>query len=114
MNANLQAYLDALNSGEYQQCDQYLKHGNCFCAIGVLCDVYHKKTGLGEWKSDPTYDAFGFVFVTKGGIRSFRYVTRDVIKWVDIPILLIEKIYKWNDQENWTFPQIAKEIRRYV
>lgn len=48
------AWITALESGEYKQVQGTLKdpNGNGYCCLGVLCDVYSKLTGRGEWRSD--------------------------------------------------------------
>jgi len=52
-----QAWLTALRSGDYQQGQGYLRQGDQYCCLGVLCDLYGKavgpeweKDGLGEWE----------------------------------------------------------------
>lgn len=42
-------WLAALRSGEYAQGRSALRVNDTFCCLGVLCDVVHKETGLGEW-----------------------------------------------------------------
>ena len=42
-------WVEALRSGKYQQGTSCLKNGNEFCCLGVLTDIYHKETGIGEW-----------------------------------------------------------------
>lgn len=41
-------WVDALRSGEYQQCTEALRKGDAFCCLGVACDLHAKETG-GEW-----------------------------------------------------------------
>lgn len=47
-------WLEALRSGEYQQCKGQLKLGNSFCCLGVLTDVYIKASQeqFGSWNDD--------------------------------------------------------------
>tara|TARA_R110000824_G_scaffold61671_1_gene163818 strand:+ start:187 stop:573 length:387 start_codon:yes stop_codon:yes gene_type:complete len=40
--------VSALRSGEYKQTRSQLKEGDCFCILGVVCDVYMKERGY-EW-----------------------------------------------------------------
>ncbi len=42
-------WIQALESGEYQQGHRALHPGDNFCCLGVLCDLYRKATGLGKW-----------------------------------------------------------------
>jgi hypothetical protein len=43
--------ITALRSGAYKQCHYRLTDGDSFCCLGVACDVYHRETGLGEWRA---------------------------------------------------------------
>lgn len=42
-------WIEALTSGEYTQGRYLLRSDNSFCCLGVLCDIYKKETGIGEW-----------------------------------------------------------------
>jgi hypothetical protein len=46
-------WVKALRSGNYNQGQQYLRVNNgekdLYCCLGVLCDIYTKKTGI-DWK----------------------------------------------------------------
>ena len=55
MNKKIKAkWLTALKSGDYRQGRMELKNGPEFCCLGVLCDLYIKETGKGEWE-DSTF-----------------------------------------------------------
>lgn len=43
-------WVDALESGEYQQVQKRLRTPLGHCCLGVLCDLYHKITGKGKWE----------------------------------------------------------------
>jgi hypothetical protein len=46
MDAQLKAkWVEALRSGEYSQTQNWLRDGEGFCCLGVLCDL----SQLGEW-----------------------------------------------------------------
>ena len=48
-------WVEALRSGEYKQGIKQLKDSNdCFCVLGVLCDLYSKATGT-PWGEGNTY-----------------------------------------------------------
>ena len=47
-----QAWLTALRSGDYQQGQGYLRQGDHYCCLGVLCDLYGKAVGP-EWEGCP-------------------------------------------------------------
>ena len=42
-------WINALRSGEYEQGKGKLRKDNNYCCLGVLCDIYNKETGDGEW-----------------------------------------------------------------
>jgi hypothetical protein len=44
-----QAWLTALRSGDYRQGQSYLRQGEQYCCLGVLCDLYSKAVGP-EWR----------------------------------------------------------------
>jgi hypothetical protein len=46
-----QAWLTALRSGDYQQGQGYLRQGDQYCCLGVLCDLYGKAVGP-EWHEE--------------------------------------------------------------
>lgn len=45
-------WVKALRSGEYEQGKQALHPNGKFCCLGVLCDLYLKETGNGEWEEN--------------------------------------------------------------
>lgn len=55
MDADIKAkWLEALRSGKYDQTSGQLRDGNCFCCLGVLCDIFNPKGweisgGIYEW-----------------------------------------------------------------
>ena len=42
-----QAWIRALRSGDYKQGHDYLKNGDDYCCLGVLCDVITKNPSVG-------------------------------------------------------------------
>lgn len=42
-------WLTALRSGDYRQGQGYLRQGDQYCCLGVLCDLYGKAVGP-EWE----------------------------------------------------------------
>lgn len=50
--ANIEKWVAALRSGEYAQGRGLLRSEDGYCCLGVLCDVFMKETGEGEW-ADP-------------------------------------------------------------
>lgn len=43
-------WIEALESGDYPQGRLALLSSEGFCCLGVLCDLYRQKTGIGEWE----------------------------------------------------------------
>ena len=37
-----------------------LRIGDCFCVMGMACDIYREDTGQGEWVEGPDVRAFRF------------------------------------------------------
>lgn len=54
LNENAKKWVAALRSGEYKQAKQYLRRGNSYCCLGVLCDLYAKDR-LVQWNGN-TFD----------------------------------------------------------
>jgi hypothetical protein len=51
MNSTIKAqWVAALRSGEYRQGSSYLRKGDCFCPLGVLCDLA-VKAGVVKWET---------------------------------------------------------------
>ncbi len=40
-------WLEAMKSQKL--CKNVLRDGDCFCAVGLACDIYHKATNKGQW-----------------------------------------------------------------
>jgi hypothetical protein len=55
MDAQLKKqWLEALRSGKYDQGTGQLRDGNCFCCLGILCDIFSPSgwyitDGIYEW-----------------------------------------------------------------
>lgn len=52
MNWNAEKWVDALESGEFEQCQYSLKKGDSYCCLGVACEIYRRETGKGKWEKD--------------------------------------------------------------
>jgi len=54
MNAKIaEKWITALESGKYKQGRHYLRNlSDAYCCLGVLCDLYLKETGEGEWSKE--------------------------------------------------------------
>lgn len=84
MNAKVkEAWLKALRSGEYQQGRDFLHRDSSFCCLGVLCDLYAKSTGNGNWvvQGDNEF----YTFVSSSGDMD-TCLPESVLSWADMPI----------------------------
>ena len=56
-----QLWLEALRSGKYDQTFSRLRRMEAdedpegFCCLGVLCDIFRKETGCGEWTDEGAF-----------------------------------------------------------
>lgn len=104
-------FIKALRSGEYKQNFGSLRDKDCYCAAGVLCDLYIKENSGAEWERshDGKYSFRGKTEITK---FSFPYVVR---KWAGIGTGNVEKIsiVGLNDTQKLSFLEIAEKIENY-
>jgi hypothetical protein len=42
-------WIEALESGEYEQCRMTLRKGNQYCCLGVMCDLYDPNGWLNDY-----------------------------------------------------------------
>lgn len=83
MNAEVKKkWVDALRSGEYRQGEGFLLKGDNYCCLGVLCDLYHKETGEGEWIHQG--DNYSRIFSVQG-ISSNIELPFPVSQWAELP-----------------------------
>lgn len=99
------AWVEALRSGKYEQGEDYLKKDNCYCCLGVLCEINHK------------LDEDGYII---GG--SNKYLNDELEKEFNIghdgyfkgfEIDGISCLTEMNDSRKYTFEQIAEVIELY-
>lgn len=115
---NKEAYLklaDALESGNYTQTYDRLAEDDCFCAVGVACEIFKDELGLikrevdGEIFYGDEFNPDGSGFCAPLTLKSHF----DDIWEAGGPTLLNE-VMGWNDFENYTFNTIARKIRQHV
>jgi hypothetical protein len=97
---NVDKWLDALESGAYQQCRGRLRGGDRFCCLGVGCDV----SGIDRWVNDPGWESKG-MYLGHGGL-----MPPEVMEWFGITEISFGVLAELNDS-GWTFAQIANYIR---
>jgi hypothetical protein len=69
-------WVGALRSGEYKQAQSVLRTESGMCCLGVLCDLYKKTEGKGEW--------LGSSFLDPGDYESDTELTDSVGVWAGI------------------------------
>lgn len=72
---------------------------NCFCALGCLADVINPQGWV------PSNETFRDWEDQKTG---YQHTYR--LPWRVTPNWLYDKVYKWNDTEKLTLPQIADKL----
>lgn len=106
-------WIEALNSGKYDQGKGFLRKDNCFCVYGVLCDLYAKEHEDVGWElqfgTTGRYSILGF----------WDFVPDEVLSWAGIfdmasSIMRARKadqVINMNDKQDATFNQLAVFIK---
>lgn len=95
-------WVEALRSGEYQQGQKTLKHGESFCCLGVLCDLHSKEVG-GSWADSRVKNHQSYL-----GVLGFLPV--EVHSWAGTRRSTSKELVHLNDKLDYTFEQIADWI----
>jgi hypothetical protein len=111
-------WIDALTSGDYQQGRLRLRTvDGRYCCLGVLCDLYRKETGHGEWINEATDPTFECPVPFTPIILREEVVTLPlaVTLWADLPsdscgTGIIGDLITVNDEHQNSFNDIAKLI----
>lgn len=98
----LQKYLDALESGNYNQTVHVLRRDDCYCAMGLACHVYDP-TKWREYK----ISRYKVIYDYDGNSALAPREVVDALKAVGIRE---GDIVYWNDSDMLTFKQIATKI----
>lgn len=128
--AVMKKWVAALESGRYKQTKgtlrQQNKDGKSYghCCLGVLCDIYAKETGKGNWEKchETSLDRD---FKVSDGSRSSTDLPNEVKEWagmlsqggrLDTPLKLedageINSLIELNDDVGYSFRKIAKVIK---
>jgi hypothetical protein len=107
-------WIAALESGEYKKGKHKLRGGDdTFCCLGVLCDIYHKETGKGEWlKQTPNaLNAVSFnADVNANDCRNSLYQPFPVQMWSGIDYGQSRALANIND-DAMTFDAVIAKIK---
>jgi len=49
VNERIEKWVEALESGEFEQTEGALREGDSYCCLGVACEVFRRETGRGRW-----------------------------------------------------------------
>lgn len=112
-----QKWINALRSGKYKKGYAYLKKGDCYSVIGVLCDIAAEE-GIGVWV-ETTYSYFldnisKSVCTLPASVREWAELT-DNEGYYDIYVNYGNgrtTISDLNDIKDLTFTQLADIIER--
>lgn len=111
-------WIEALKSGEFKQGVTYLQKDGCFCVVGVLCELFRRETGRGEWR----YSEENGVFYFKVGEDCFGSAApSEVSRWAQVPVGLWTtnvkgdfgremELWELNDSLGYDFLQLANVI----
>lgn len=114
-----------LESGEFKRTKYALRSGDCYCPLGVLCEIYRKETGGGEWLLQATEERFEFM--TYADSESSCTILPPLVReWAGIHSAVVsfppfqngEKVERdrsmldINDMLNFEFKKVAPMIRR--
>lgn len=95
-------WVEALRSGDYEQGQSFLRNGNKFCCLGVLCEVAGVPREDTEWGS---------------GYRLSADEWEDVDlppRWGGLTPRVKQTLMDKNDLYGKSFLEIADHIERYV
>ena len=118
MNPGIRAqWTAALRSGEYEQGASYLRYKNAFCCLGVLCDLAVKDGVLAAPDEDPDEED---VWVYGEANAMLPEAVQDWAGLSESPVADVvvgddcspfpHELTHLNDDESWTFAQIADAI----
>lgn len=119
--ANILRWVEALESGEYQQGVGYLHdhQDNLFCCLGVACDLAYRDGAVTKYTSEDEVSQPSYV--TRYGKSELATVLPDeVVEWLGLSCQNPEvdtddsrvELTHLNDGWGLSFQQIAEYIRR--
>jgi hypothetical protein len=117
MNDNAALVVEALRSGDYQQDTGTLRTEKGFCCLGVVCDIYHRETGLGNWNLGEDNHYYSFV-IDSSGVAEARILPLEVREWIGFntrsgrfdPNSVFDGTLTALNDSGASFPEIADKI----
>ena len=77
-----QLWIEALESGLYPKGKYFLKKDNCYCPLGILCELYRQQNPKASWKTQ--YNRSELQFVIKDEGFSSYHLPRIVAEWAGL------------------------------
>ena len=98
-------WLAALRSGQYKQGHEFLRQGDAYCCLGVLCDLYDAT----QWRPSSELYNYG------KGAGVYIYPPDAVWEWAGIDSEVAQDevgadLARMNDERQMSFDQIADWI----
>ena len=106
MNINEAKLVEALESDRYKQGRGHLHVKDCFCPLGVACDI----SGIGHWGKVGN-DVHYYYFTDKNEVPMKDILPASVEDWLEWRPCHVREIIDLNDEEGATFKDIAQWIR---
>jgi len=105
-------WIKALRSGKYKQTTGKLKSiESAYCCLGVLCDIYIEKTGIGKWKENTHHNSFDF---DDNNCNIEGLLPKNVMLWAELdrndPILKNGRYISHINDRGSTFEEISNLI----
>lgn len=102
-------WVAALRSGEYEQGTGYLRSGNEFCCLGVLCDIALRKGIVYMWRN------LGYTYFGTDSNSSYLQLPAPVVRWAELDaadprIEDHQALSYYNDTAGYSFDEIADLI----
>ncbi len=112
MNADIkQRWVEALRSGQYKQGSGGLKINNCYCCLGVLCELHRQDFPGEKWQRDyENSSRFGYILR-----HAVNYPVEEISAWagLSLSISVYDLLADVNDS-GADFPTIASLIEEML
>ena len=113
-NKVLENWIKALRSGDYKQGKNFLRTGDTYCCLGVLCDLFIKdQADKGcSWVIDEERIVHPFLDGEYGDEFS-EFPSKKVSEWLDDYRINEEELAKMNDIGK-SFDEISSYLEEYL
>ena len=110
MNADIKRrWVEALRSEQYRQGSGYLKMGDAYCCLGVLCELHRQDFPDKEWqRKNENSSRFGYILRD-----AVNYPPEEVSNWVGLDPSVYDLLADANDS-GADFPTIASLINEML